>query len=141
MNTFLLDYQAATVRIRYSGGRLEADAARTVTQRLVGLHDRNPRPLLILGSGAIHTLGMAFPIDAWFLDPWGRVLDFAHAVRSARFLECPGVAAVLETPAGWYRLPLLHERIHLDWAGDPALCPLHPAFRRCCGQGRRPALG
>ena len=141
MNTFLLDYQASTVRIRYSGGRVEADAARSVAQRLIGLCGSRPRPLLMLGSGGIHTLGMHFAIDAWFLDPWGRVLDFAHDVRGATFLECPDVAAVLETPAGWYRLPLLHERVHLDWAGDPAHCPLNSSFRLCCGQSRRPALG
>lgn len=140
MNTFLLDYQHATARIRYSGGRIEAEPAFTLRKRMVGLLSGPPRPLLMLGSGGIHTLGMRWPIDVWFLDPWGRVLDFQHDVRAGAFLECREVAAVLETPADWFPLPMIHERIHLDWAGDPATCPLDSAFRTCCGRRRDAAV-
>jgi uncharacterized membrane protein (UPF0127 family) len=55
--------------------------------------------LLIPRCAAVHTFGMRFPLDLFFLDADGEVLAERHAVWPRRFVACRGAAAVLEIPA------------------------------------------
>ena len=55
--------------------------------------------LLIPRCAAVHTFGMRFPLDIYFLDPDGTVLATRRAVPPRRFVAHRGAAAVLELPA------------------------------------------
>ena len=55
--------------------------------------------LWIMPCSAIHTFGMAFPIDVLFLDQANRVLQIATLFPDDRS-EYPGAASVLELPPG-----------------------------------------
>lgn len=72
--------------------------------RLLGLAWR-PRSLagpglLIPRCASVHTFGMRFALDVYFLDRAGRVLSVRRQVPPRRVLWCRGAAAVLEIPAG-----------------------------------------
>jgi uncharacterized membrane protein (UPF0127 family) len=57
--------------------------------------------LLLIGTKAIHTIGMRFPIDVAFLDCQSRVIHVIHSLPPFRF--SPHLAnsmMVLELPAG-----------------------------------------
>lgn len=74
-------------------------------RRLVGLlGERSLEPgcgLFIVPSQAIHTVGMAFPIDVIFLDKNYNVLGVREAVRPFRFTRVFWKAfGVLELPVG-----------------------------------------
>jgi uncharacterized protein len=78
-----------------------ADTFRT---RLLGL-SRRDRPtagagLLFPHCSSVHTFGMRFDLDVFFLDEGGRVIEARRAVPPRRVLWCRGAAAVLEIPAG-----------------------------------------
>ena len=82
--------------------------AETSLTRMVGLlGKRSLAPgcgLLIVPSQAIHTIGMAFPIDVIFVDKKYRVLGVRHAVPPFRFTRAFWRAmGVLELPAGTIR--------------------------------------
>ncbi len=73
--------------------------------RLRGLLGRPPlqsgQGLLLRGEKAIHTVGMAYPIDALFLERSGRIVHLERAMMPLR--ASPFVwqsADVLELPAG-----------------------------------------
>jgi hypothetical protein len=55
--------------------------------------------LLIPRCSSVHTFGMKFALDIYFLGPDGRVLEARRAVPPRRFLACHGAAAVLEIAA------------------------------------------
>jgi hypothetical protein len=55
--------------------------------------------LLIPRCAAVHTFGMRFPLDLYFLGPAGEVLEVRRTVPPRRFVSCPGATAVLEVPA------------------------------------------
>jgi uncharacterized membrane protein (UPF0127 family) len=78
--------------------------AESFASRLLGLAWRsraNAGPgLLIPGCSSVHTFGMRFALDVYFLDETGRVLAARLRVPSRRVLWCRGAAAVLEVPAG-----------------------------------------
>lgn len=56
--------------------------------------------LLIPRCSSVHTFGMRFELDVYFLDHDGRVLLVRRRVPPRRFLWCRGAAAVLEVPVG-----------------------------------------
>jgi uncharacterized protein len=56
--------------------------------------------LLIPRCSSIHTFGMRFALDVYFLDADGRVLCVRRRVPPRRVLWHRGGAAVLEIPAG-----------------------------------------
>jgi uncharacterized protein len=56
--------------------------------------------LLIPRCSSVHTFGMRFDLDVYFLDRGGRVLSVRRRVPPRRVLWCRGAAAVLEIPAG-----------------------------------------
>ena len=55
--------------------------------------------LLIPRCASVHTFGMRFELDLYFLDPSGRPLAVRRAVRSRRVVGHRGAVAVLELPA------------------------------------------
>jgi uncharacterized membrane protein (UPF0127 family) len=81
----------------------EVPVAEGVRARLFGLAlldraDAGPG-LLIPRCSAVHTFGMRFALDLWFLADDGTVLEARRAVPPRRFVACHGAAAVLEIPA------------------------------------------
>jgi uncharacterized protein len=83
-------------------GRLVPVAAGPLP-RLLGLahldRDRAGSGLFIEGCNAIHTFGMRFPIDVFFLEPGGAVIRAEVAVGPRRLLRERQAAAVLEVPS------------------------------------------
>lgn len=74
-----------------------------VRARLVGLalldrSDAGPG-LLLPRCSSVHTFGMRFALDVYFLGRDGAVLDVRRSVSPRRFVACRGTAAVLEIPA------------------------------------------
>ncbi|HEV2857006.1 MAG TPA: DUF192 domain-containing protein [Solirubrobacterales bacterium] len=57
------------------------------------------RGLLIPRCSSVHTFGMRFELDVYFLDRSGRVLSVHRRVPPRRVLWCRGAAAVLEITA------------------------------------------
>jgi uncharacterized protein len=55
--------------------------------------------LLIPRCSSVHTFGMRFPLDLYFLSPKGEVIEVRRAVPRRRIVSCPGADAVLEVPA------------------------------------------
>jgi len=80
----------------------EVPAAAAVS-RLIGLAflDRAEAGagLLIPGCRSVHTFGMRFALDVFFLDAGGAVLRAQHGVPPGRVLSCRDAAAVLELPS------------------------------------------
>jgi uncharacterized membrane protein (UPF0127 family) len=76
--------------------------ATTWRTRLIGLAFRREPPpwgLLFLRCASIHTFGMRFPIDVFFLGPDGSIVRAVRAVPPRRVLVCRRATAVLELPA------------------------------------------
>ncbi|MGE5336089.1 MAG: DUF192 domain-containing protein [Nitrososphaerota archaeon] len=79
-------------------------AAADFRTRLLGLawrdRSRAGPGLLIPRCSSVHTFGMRFALDIYFLDARGRVLAVRRRVPPRRVLRHRGAAAVLEIPAG-----------------------------------------
>lgn len=78
--------------------------ARGFRARLLGLSwtdrpDAGPG-LLIPRCASVHTFGMRFELDVFFLDGSGRVIAVHRRVPPRRVLWQRGARAVLEIPAG-----------------------------------------
>jgi uncharacterized membrane protein (UPF0127 family) len=71
--------------------------------RLLGLawldRERAGAGLLIPRCASVHSLGMRFPLDLYFLDREGLVLEIRHQVPARRIVWRRGADAVLEIPA------------------------------------------
>jgi len=71
--------------------------------RLLGLSWRareNAGPgLLIPRCASVHTFGMRFALDLYFLDEDGRVIEVRRRVPPRRIVWCRGASAVLEIPS------------------------------------------
>jgi uncharacterized membrane protein (UPF0127 family) len=81
----------------------EYPVAESFRSRLRGLAWR-PRAqvgsgLLIPRCASVHTFGMRFELDVYFLDREGRILSVRRRVPPRRVLWCRGAAAVLEIPS------------------------------------------
>ena len=57
------------------------------------------RGLLVPGCRSVHTFGMRFPLDLYFLDPLGLPVAVHRAVAPGRLAFEPGASLVLEVPA------------------------------------------
>jgi uncharacterized protein len=72
--------------------------------RLLGLsllpRERAGPGLLIPRCPSVHTFGMRFALDVYFLDASGAAIDRRLGVGPSRLVSCRGAAAVLELPAG-----------------------------------------
>lgn len=55
--------------------------------------------LLIPRCASVHTFGMRFSLDVYFLDDKGRVVSVRRGVRPRCVVLCRAAAAVLEIPA------------------------------------------
>jgi hypothetical protein len=68
--------------------------------RGLSLRREAPEPLLIPRCRSVHTFGMRFALDLFWLDEWGRVLRVDRAVGPRRIRSCRAAVAVLEVPHG-----------------------------------------
>jgi uncharacterized membrane protein (UPF0127 family) len=55
--------------------------------------------LLIPRCSSVHTFGMRFPLDVYFLDAEGRVISVRRRVPPRRVIWQRGAAAILEIPS------------------------------------------
>jgi uncharacterized protein len=85
-------------------GRASIPVAKDFRTRLRGLafRDRSKAGpgLLIPRCSSVHTFGMRFALDVYFLDRAGRIIDVRRRVPPRRVVCCRGASAVLEIPAG-----------------------------------------
>ena len=71
--------------------------ASSFRERLLGLALRPPgEPLLIPRCRSVHTFGMRYPLDLYWLDADGNLVRVDSAVPPWRFARCAVAAAVLE---------------------------------------------
>ncbi|MGN6257392.1 MAG: DUF192 domain-containing protein [Solirubrobacterales bacterium] len=84
--------------------RASIPVAKDFRTRLRGLafRDRSDAGpgLLIPRCSSVHTFGMRFALDLFFLDDAGRIIDARRRVPPRRVVWCRGASAVLEIPAG-----------------------------------------
>jgi uncharacterized membrane protein (UPF0127 family) len=71
--------------------------ARLLGLALLDRADAGPG-LLIPRCSSVHTFGVRFALDIYFLAEDGTILDARRAVPPRRFVACRGAAAVLEVP-------------------------------------------
>jgi len=76
--------------------------AETLTSRLLGLAFLDRRDvgigLLIPRCRSVHTFGMRFPLDVYFLGRYGEIVGVRLGIPPFRIVRHPGAAAVLELP-------------------------------------------
>lgn len=84
-------------------GGLRFPMAVGVRARLLGLThlDRGEAGpgLLIPRCSSVHTFGMRFALDLYFLDEDGEPLSIRREIGARRVVSCRGARAVLEIPA------------------------------------------
>jgi uncharacterized protein len=83
---------------------LEVRVARDFRARLLGLafleREEAGPGLLIPRCASVHTFGMRFALDLFFLDEQGVALAVHRRVPPRRVISARDAAAVLEVPAG-----------------------------------------
>jgi hypothetical protein len=72
--------------------------ARLLGLALLDRADAGPG-LLLPRCSSVHTFGMKFALDLYFLAGDGTILEVRRATPPRRFVTCRGAAAVLEIPA------------------------------------------
>jgi hypothetical protein len=81
----------------------EVPVAVGIRARLFGLAlldlEAAPPGLLIPRCAAVHTFGMRFALDIYFLGSGDEIIDVRRAVASRRFVAHRGAVSVLEIPA------------------------------------------
>lgn len=81
----------------------EVRVATGTRARLLGLahleREEAGAGLLIPGCSSVHTVGMRFRLDLYFLDEGGEVVSVRRALPPRRLAFCRRAAAVLELPA------------------------------------------
>jgi uncharacterized membrane protein (UPF0127 family) len=81
---------------------LDTHVARGFRERLVGLAwARSPRAaaLLLPRCRSVHTFGMRFPLDLYWLDARGDVVRVDRGVPPWRVVRCARARCVIEVPA------------------------------------------
>lgn len=85
------------------GGLDRFPVARSFRRRLVGLAWRDRADagpgLLIPRCSSVHTFGMRFELDIFFLDGNGRVIEVKRRVPPRRLVWHRGASAILEIPS------------------------------------------
>lgn len=105
-----------------SAGPLRLYCARSFAARLLGLRlwsdwGARPRGLLLPGCRAVHTLGLAQPVDLVFLDAAGRVVRVLPRVDPGRCVLCRRARAVVELPAGYCARRDWRAQVEAAWLG------------------------
>jgi uncharacterized protein len=72
--------------------------ARLLGLALLDRDDAGPG-LLLPGCRSIHTFGMRFALDVWFLGPYGEPLEVRRALGARRVARHREARSVLEVPA------------------------------------------
>lgn len=72
--------------------------ARLLGLAYLGLDEAGPG-LLIPRCSSVHTFGMRFALDVYFLDVDGELLAVRRKIPARRVISCRGASAVLEIPA------------------------------------------
>lgn len=102
METSILHPRLAALPRREVLG-IEVSEASGLSARLRGLAgisvERAGSGLLIPRCAGIHTFGMRFPLDLFFLDREGEPLVVRRGIPACRFVSARGAVAVLEVPA------------------------------------------
>lgn len=102
-----------------NGYRITIGHADTWMKRLMGFKKeglaRTIDGLLIYPCSSIHTIGMTFEIDVYFLDKKRRLIRSYFNVRSGRCLFVPGAKYVLELKAGEVVSPVLKVGEYLNF--------------------------
>jgi uncharacterized membrane protein (UPF0127 family) len=81
---------------------LATHVARGFRERLVGLAwSRSPRAgaLLLPRCRSVHTFGMRFSLDLFWLDAHGEIVRVDRGVPPWRIVRCTGARSVIEVPA------------------------------------------
>jgi uncharacterized membrane protein (UPF0127 family) len=81
---------------------LPTRVARGFRERLVGLAwARSPRvaALLLPRCRSVHTFGMRFPLDLYWLDGGGEIVRVDRGVPPWRIVRCTRARCVIEVPA------------------------------------------
>jgi uncharacterized membrane protein (UPF0127 family) len=81
---------------------LKSHVARGFRERLVGLAwSGTPRAaaLLLPRCRSVHTFGMRFALDLFWLDASGEVVRVDHGVRPWRIARCRAARSVIEVPS------------------------------------------
>ena len=81
---------------------MDTTVARSFRERLVGLAlAREPRvaALLIPRCRSVHTFGMRFALDLYWLGPAGDIVRVDREVPPRRVVRCRGARAVIEVPS------------------------------------------
>jgi uncharacterized protein len=81
---------------------LRTRVARGYRERLIGLAwSRSPRvaALLLPRCRSVHTFGMRFPLDLYWLDGSGDIVRVDLGVRPWRIAHCRAARSVIEVPA------------------------------------------
>jgi hypothetical protein len=74
--------------------------ASSFRERLLGLALRPPaEPLLIPGCRAVHTFGMRYALNLYWLDCDWDLVRLDRGVPPRRLVRCRGASAVLEVPS------------------------------------------
>ena len=82
--------------------QLKAHVGRGFLQRLVGLAwSESPRAaaLLLPRCRSVHTFGMRFPLDLFWLDARGEIIRVDRGVPPRRVRRCREARCVIEVPA------------------------------------------
>jgi uncharacterized protein len=80
----------------------DTKVARGFRERLLGLAwSRSPRAtaLLLPRCRSVHTFGMRFPLDLYWLDASGEVVRVDRGVPPWRVVRCAHARSVIEVPA------------------------------------------
>jgi uncharacterized membrane protein (UPF0127 family) len=81
--------------------QLSTHVGRSFRERLVGLAwSRSPRAaaLLLPQCRSIHTFGMRFPLDLFWLDAHGEIVRVDRGVPPWRVKRCRAARSVVEVP-------------------------------------------
>jgi uncharacterized membrane protein (UPF0127 family) len=106
------------------GGRIwvrHVEVASTRWQRMRGLLGRRVLPaghgLLLEACGAVHTVGMRFPIDVIFFDRTWQVRRVCRHVPPGRWMVWGGWRGLqaLEVACGWLDLDDIRPGVPVEW--------------------------
>lgn len=112
----------SSVEVSYSAGTLTAHRAMTFAARSLGLLRGPARVLVLDRCGFVHTVGMKYRIDLWFLAASGEVVGRRPGVVACRLTGSSAARSVVELPAGWWPLAHLGELVSIrtaDAGRDP----------------------